>query len=320
MGHSYSASGRDLHIDRPLSNVAIVYRPEGMIADLVFPEVEVPNQSDLYWTWDPADAFRKENDLRAAGTEANRITRNLSSESFYCKNYALKDSLPYEDIANADAAELFVSRQARAEAVKDRLMTGWEYRMAVKCTDSSYVGSYSVVASAWTDWTNSDPFADIQGIIKSQWDRTGFRPNRAVLSGYAWWNFSNNATVISRLYGETTSAKGRIVTIEQAAGLLELEQLLIGGAFYNTAQEGQTMTLSSIWGDNALVYYAPKAPRKDKPSYGYSFRWKKITNMQAQVFDVPKKSCEEIQVGYYQDEKVTASALSHLLTGVGSSQ
>ena len=43
-------------------------------------------------------------------------------------------------------------------------------------------------------------------------------------------------------------------------------------------------------------------------------------NFQAEVFDVPSKKAEEIQVGYYQDEKITASTLAFLITGCNSSQ
>lgn len=314
------ATGRDIHIDAPLSNVVIAYRPEGMIADLIFPTVAVQKQHDLYWVWDHGDAFRKQDDLRAPGVEANLITRSISSGTYFAKNYALKDRIPYEDIENADAGTLFAERSARAEAIKDRLMLGWEYRVAAKCTDSSYVGSFSNTASAWTDWDNSDPLADVMSAMKSQQDRTGYRPNRLVFSGYAWHHFSNAAAVIDRMYGNQTSAKGRVVTRQAVADMLEVDQLLVGGAYYNTAAEGQTMSLSQIWGQNVLCYYAPQQARKDKPSYAYSFRWEKIMNMQAQVFDLPKASAEEVQVGYYQDEKVTASALSHLITFVGCSQ
>lgn len=316
------STGRELVLDVPLTNVAIAYRPEGMIADLIFPVVDnLPKQGGMYFKWDPADAFRIVPDLRAPGTEAKRLVRSVSSDTFWCPNYALKDNIPYEDIENADAPAVFVARQSRAEAILDTLHLGWEYRVAVKCTDSSYVGSYSVVASAWTDHANANPLEDMISAIKIQEDITGYRPNRGVLSGYAWHHFRNNANVIGRLFGDSTSTnKGRIVTRKNAADLLELDDLLVGGAYRNTAQEGQTMTLSQVWGDNAMVYYAPSQPRIDKPSYGYTLRWKKIMAMQAEVFQNNKAKAEEVQVGYYQDEKITASALSHLVTGVGSSQ
>ena len=63
-------------------------------------------------------------------------------------------------------------------------------------------------------------------------------------------------------------------------------------------------------------------PRKDVPSFMYSFRWNGVPgmSMQAEIFDRKYKKSQEVQLGYFQDEKITASTLGFLMTGVGSSQ
>lgn len=317
-------TGRDVHIDVPLSNVAIAYRPEGMIADQIAPIVPVPKQSDAYYVWNQADAFRAEDDKRAPGTEANVMARNMSSGTFYCLNYALKERTPYEDLRNADASFVFLSRQARAEAVKDKLMLNMEYRVAMQCTSGSNVGSYSTVASAWTTFTtgNSDPIANINTAINNVEDSTGYRPNSMIIGSYAWRLLRQHADMILRTFGYQTTGGGRVVTINHVKSLFELDRVLVGGAYYNTADEGQTMSLSQLWHDNVLVYYAPMTPRIDKPSFMYGFRWNAVQgmNMQAEVFQLPRAKAEEVQLGYYQDEKITATNLAFLIKGVGSSQ
>lgn len=315
-------TGRDVHIDVPLSNVAIAYRPEGFIADQLFPIVPVPKQSDGYYIWSLADVYRVEDDLRAPGTEANKVEFTVSSATFFCINRALKHTLPYEDIKNADAGFIFTERSARAEFVKDKLYLAWEYRAATKMTSGSNVGSYSAIASGWTG-SGADPIEDLNTAINNIEDATGQKPNSIVFGRYAWRVFRENSAVLNKFYGTAgASATGRLVTQNMVKDLFEMERLLVGGAYRNSNDEGQSASLSLMWGDNVLVYYAPMQPRKDKPSFGYSFRWNEVPgmNMTAEVFDDPKKKCEEIQLGYYQDEKITASALGFLLTGVGSSQ
>lgn len=39
-------TGKDVHVDVPLSNVAIAYRPQNLIAEEICPIVSVPKQSD----------------------------------------------------------------------------------------------------------------------------------------------------------------------------------------------------------------------------------------------------------------------------------
>lgn len=320
------ATGRDVHVDVPLSNVAIGYTPKGFIADQIAPIVPVNKQSDGYYIWSQADAFRVDDDLRAPGTEANVIARSVTSDTFFARNYALKDRIPYEDIENADASFIITKRNSRAVFIKNKLMLAMEKRVALKCTSGSNVGSYSAVASAWTTYTTakSAPIADINTAIQNVEDTTGYKANSIIFGRYAWRHFREHEDVIDRIYGSVDKGRSaRIVTQEMVKALFELDRVLIGGAYYSTADEGQSASLAQLWNDNVLVYYAPMTPagpEQEEPSFMYSFRWNKIMNMEARVFDLPKAKAEEVELGYYQDEKITASGLGFLLTGVGSSQ
>ena len=311
-----STTGRGVHINTPLNNVAIAYRPNSMIADQIAPVVNVNKQSDSFYKWEIADAFRIWESKRAPATEANVMERNMSSDTYYAKNYALKDRIPYEDIENADAGMLFTERSSRIMSIKDALMLDMEQRVALKCTSGSNVGSYSATGSAWDDYANSDPILDIETGILNVEDSTGYRPNSILLSRKAWRHLRNNTTLIGRIFGEQSR---KVVKPADIADLFELERVLVGGALYNTAARNQTATLSPLWSDDVLIYYAPKTARKDAPSFMYSFRWNKISNMQAYIYQLPKSKAEEIELAYYQDEKITASALGFLITNVESS-
>jgi len=315
------ATGRDVHVDVALSNVAIAYRPEGMIADQIAPIVPVNKQSDAYYIWSAADAFRVEDDKRAPATEANVITRSVSSGTFFADNYALKDRIPYEDIENADAGFIFTERASRTQYVKDKLMLSMEYRVAMQCTSGSNIGSYDTTNSAWTDYTNARPIADIKTGMNVVEDTTGQRPNSIIFGRYAWRHFVENSDVIDRVYGNVTNGKtARMIGIEHAKAVFECDRVLVGGAYYNSTEEGQTLSLSQLWNDNVLIYYAPMRPRKDVPSFMYAFRWNKVMQMTAAVHQLPRAKAEEVELGYYQDEKITASTLGFLITGVGSAQ
>jgi len=314
------ATGRDIHVDVPLTNVAIAYRPEGMIADLIAPIVSVPKQSGTYWEFLAADAFRTQQDLRSPGALPNLLTKDISSGTFFAKNYALRDVIPYEDIENADAGTVITARNMRAEAIKDKLMLNAELRVANQVTSGSNVGSYSATASSWAG-AGADPVADVNTGINNVHDLTGIRPNSIVMGNYAWRLFREHSTVIGRVFGDVDKGQSaRMVSRQQAAALFEMERFLVGGGYINTADEGLTMSLSQIWNDNCLAYYAPMQPRIDKPSFMYAMRWAKVMAMQAEVHQLPRQKGEEIHLGYYQDEKLTGASLGFLITGVGSSQ
>ena len=123
------ATAQDLHIDQALSEMALGYRPEGMIADMVFPVVDVSKQSDLYIIWSRADRLRLHDTKRAPATEAKKIEESVSSSTYFANNYALKSSIPIEDFKNADPIFLDNLNTGKTELVMDALLLDWEVRL-----------------------------------------------------------------------------------------------------------------------------------------------------------------------------------------------
>lgn len=318
----YAATGRDVYIDVPLSNMAISYRPTGMIADALAPIVSVTKQSGAYPIWSIADAYRLEDDERAPGTEATPVTWDVSSDLYYCKNFALKTRVPWEDLENADPWYIINSREAKARRIKDKLVLKWESRVASKVCSGTNVGSYTACVSVWNVSAGAgDPIGDINNALKNIEDSTGVRPNSIVFGRAAWRAFREHNTVIGRLYGTAGAGNpARIVTREGAKAIFEVDNILIGGAYKSTKDKGLGASLSMMWASNVLVYYAPAAPSIDDPSFMYSMRWPKVRDldMAATVRSIEPKQCDEIELGYYQDEKITAKELGFLITSTVS--
>ncbi|MEE8394800.1 MAG: major capsid protein [bacterium] len=313
--------GRSAHIDRHLSNVAINYRPMGFIADRVFPVVRVPKQSDLYVIFEQADLFRREDTRRARGGEANKIHSRVSSASFYCENFALKADVTLEDHANADPLFINGFEEGRVMRVQDALFLDWELRVATQLTTDANVGTVAAVGSAWTDYANADPLNDIWTMVDNVEGATGYRPNKILFSGDAWRNFRRNSSVIDKATNPNVSGGGNYPSVQAAEDLLEME-VLVGGAYYNSAEEAVAQSLSRIWGDHVLVYFAPTQPTIDAPSAGYNFRWAApgLPNWQVERHPYDsRRHCSEVEVGYYQDEVVTAKPLIAKISNVTSS-
>jgi len=317
MGQS---SGRDLHIDVLLSNLAIGYMVEDTVAGLIAPVVQVAKQSDAYAIFSRADALRIEDARRSPGTEANKVSRTISSDTYYANNYALKYPVTIEDRENADPIQKQNIINDGAQYVTDKLKLDWEARVSGQVNSTSNVGSSAAVASEWDAAASSDPLGDMNLALDVIQDRTGKRGNRIVMGLAAWRSLRRNDQILNRLFG--TNNGGGFANTQQVASLLEIDQLLVASAYQNTGNEAQAESLSALWGDNVLAYYAPAAASRDEPSFMYSFRWATggLPNMQAErhPFDSKTKS-EEVEVGYYQDEKITGDEYSFLLTAVNSS-
>ncbi len=158
------ATSHDVHIDQALSEMALGYRPEGFIADMVFPIVDVGKQSDLYVEWSRSDRLRVHDTKRAPGTEAKRIYESVSSGTYYSSNYALKTDVTIEDLKNADPIYVDNLKEGKTELVLDGLLLDWEVRLANQVTSGSNVGTYTAIGSSWTG-SGADPLGDINTMI-----------------------------------------------------------------------------------------------------------------------------------------------------------
>lgn len=314
------STGRDLHIDKLLSQMAISYMENETIAGTIAPVVTVQKQSDAYSIFSRADAFRTEEDKRSPGAEANKITRTISSDTYYAHNYALKYPITIEDRENADPVHRQELWNDAANYVTRKLALSWEVRAAALAFNTANVGSSSGVASEWDAAASSDPIGDLQTAMDIVEDTTGTRPNRLLMGNQAWRSLRRNDDILNRIFG--TNNGGGFPNTAQVANLLEVPQIIVGNVYRNTANEAQAEALENIWTDHVLAYFAPERASRDLPSFMYSFRWASggLPNMQAErhPFDAKTKT-EEVEVGYYQDEKVTGSEYAHLLLSVNSS-
>ena len=91
-----------IHVDRPLTNISIAYKSEGLISDQLFSVVPVLKESDTYFVFDKAHALRNPQTLRANGAEANEDQLVLSTAAYTLEEHALKEIITDRDRENQD--------------------------------------------------------------------------------------------------------------------------------------------------------------------------------------------------------------------------
>lgn len=316
-----SATGRDLHVDMLLSQFAQNYRPEGMIADQIFPIVPVAKESDSYPIFNRGEAFAIENTQRSRGTQANRVTRSVSSGQYVAKNYALAYDTPIEDRANMDAAWQFEMEAGAVQYLQNKLMLDWDRRVFAMAVAN--VATTFLCGSSWIGATNGDPFSQIIQMQEQIKATTAQRPNSLVVGWRAYSWMRRNLNMRNLING--TNNGGGIVSRQQLQDIFEVDRFLVADAFYNPSNENKTAAFSTVFPQDAvLAYHAPMAPTREMPSFGYSLRWTASelgVPMAAIRHEYESRSrVDGIEVQYYQDEKIIGSEYGVLLTGVGSAQ
>ncbi len=261
-----------IHIDTALSEISIAYKPQGFIADQVFPEVPVDKQSDKYYIWTKGFWMRNSVEKRTPGDTYPEGRLQLSNTSYYCDLYHLAFPIPDEDRSNADpGVELEI---AGAEWLKTQFMLNREIKMVADMFVTSVWGT-TVTGTTdyvkWDDYDNSDPVTDINTGMQTIQKATGQRPNTLVLGKEVFDILAEHPNLLEKF--KYTSPG--ILEVEQVRKALRVEKLLVGEAAYESTIEGDTTpTQSYIWGKNALLAYVPPRPGQRVAAAGYTFVWK----------------------------------------------
>lgn len=308
------ATGRALHIDIPLSNVAVeAFDSSGdYVAGNVFPPVSVDKQSNTYYTLDSASWLLVPDTYRAPKTVANKVEFSVSSDTYFARNYALGSDITLEDMANADKAVML--RQRSVNLSIEGLKRSYEVRTAAKMIANVSSVARLTSADAW-DAVNS---ADIVGQVTNAriylQGLTGLRPNAAVIDWRSLQYARTNA--LARDYTKYV-VKGKL-GIDTLMELWEIDNLYVARSMKNNSPESATASLTSIWGPTFALFVEGPATMQTQ-AYGLGFRWKPegaSTDFQVerQVFSgAGTKKVETVEASYFQDEKVLSSNLGYYI-------
>lgn len=261
----------DIHVDTPLSDIAIAYKNTIFIADQVFPIVPVEKQSDKYYIWDKGSFLTNQVELRTPGDTYPEGRIKISTDEYYCDLYHLGYAIPDEDVANQDeAVEL---EETGAEWMAHQFALNREIQIAAAIFaatiwDSDLAGGTDFVQ--WSDYVSSDPISDIDTYSETIEQSTGATPNTLVL-GRQTWNILRRHPLLLDMYKHTGVA---ILNEAQVAAALDIDTILVGRATQRTSAEGASTAVQAyIWGKHALLLYVPPSPGKRVPAAGYTFTW-----------------------------------------------
>jgi len=98
------------------------------------------------------------------------------------------------------------------------------------------------------------------------------KPNTFVLGRSVWTAVKRHPKVVAAVLGSASSS-GR-VTKEALADVLEIDRIIVGEGWVNTARKGQTANMVRCWGKHAaLLYVNPNADTERGITFGLTAQW-----------------------------------------------
>lgn len=294
-------------IQPELTAIALAYRNPALIADQVLPRVPVGKQEFKYLKHTLAESFT------IPDTKVGRISRPTQVEfsatevADYCVGYGLEDAVPDADIQNAPPN--FDPLGRAAEGLTDLIALDREQRTAALVFNvNSYTASTNrtqlQTTSQWSH-TDSNPInAMLEGL-----DSCIMRPNVLILGQAVWAKVRQHAKVVAAIFGPSNAG---VVTREQLAQILEIDAVLVGQGWVNTAKKGQTASISRLWGKHAAAIYRDNfASATRGTTFGFTAQWGSIESSQRFDPDIGLRGGTRVRVGEYVKELVTATDLGY---------
>lgn len=259
-----------------LTSIALAYRNQRMIADDVLPRVPVERQVFKYSAYTLEDGFTVPDTRVGRKSKPNEIDWTATELTDQTRDYGLEDGIPYADVANTQGQPATpINPEARStELLTDLILLDREVRVANLVFDAAqYPTANKTTLSGttqWSDFANSDPVGDILGAL----DVPLVRPNVLVLGRAVFTKLAQHPKIVKAYFGN--AGDSGVVPRQFLAQLFELDDVLVGEGWVNTAKKGQAASMARVWGKHAaLIYRNPNVtnPAQGSVTFGITAEW-----------------------------------------------
>ena len=243
------------HLDQTLTNLSIaLVKQAGFIGDIVAPVVPVSHESDAYAVFGAEDLRLDAGGYGGKGlTGRSSVTETLNQ--YLCQEYTKESAIPWQKMRNADAA---LRLEMRATAlVTNNLKLRREKQVAdLLATAATFTNTAALSGADCWDKDTSTPVSKVADAKETIRALIGVEPNTLVLGPHVWAHLRIHPDVCQRVFGLLPNTPA---TVEQAAAVLGVDQILVGKGVYRTdiddGSAAKTVTLADVWGKIAVVCY-----------------------------------------------------------------
>lgn len=238
-----------------LTAIAIAYKNPDVayIADEVMPRVPVA-QKFKYLKLNQGDFFTVPDTKVGRKSEPNVVEFGATEVTDSVEDWWLDDIVPNDDIQAAANANYDPLGRA-VEGVTNLVMLDREIRVANK---TFTLGNWAAAnrttlagTSQWSDYAASNP---VDAILAAM-DLCLIRPNVLVLGQAVWTKLRQHPKVVEAV--KATGAGGvnaaGVVARQQVAELFEVNKVLVGTGWVNSAKKGQTPSMTRVWGKHCAL-------------------------------------------------------------------
>lgn len=254
-----------IHI--PATVMSTGFTNDEYIADRICPLVRVPKSKFSYYEFTKS-RFKIPELLRAPRTQFKRGDIGVTLITDGTSQYGWEE--PIDDTERRDYENDIDLEMEKAEDGTDITMLAYEKRVAALLLSTTNITQNVTLSSAtdkFSDPDNSDPIGVFKTARLAIHKAVARKARIAVMALPTFENLRLHAQLTQHFKYTTPES----ITAQMMAKFFELDEILVGGALYDTAKEGQTPDLDYVWGKDILIAYVERSPGRYRPSLAYTF-------------------------------------------------
>jgi hypothetical protein len=298
--------------------IALAYRNAELIADMVLPRTPVTAREFIWDLYTKADAFTIPDTKVGRKGVPTEVEFGATEETSSVIDYGLQFTVPQEDVLAAASKPGLDPLGRHTEQTTDLILLDREKRVAdLVFAAATYATANKVTLSGDDQWNSgaagSDPIADILGASEGML----MKPNVLVLGSQTLHGLRQNSKVVAAAYPMGGNAvSGGVVSMGALQDLFEVDKILVGRAYYNTAKPGQTPAYSRIWGKHAALLRIANIAgvRGTNISFGVTAEYESRVAFTRQDPDIGLRGGVRGKVGESVKELITANDCGYLFT------
>ena len=310
----------DVHVDRLNSNFLLAYLQEGrgFVAGQVFPTIPTDRRSNYYPKYPKEYWLKSQLALRGPGAQSQEVHFDTDNDSTYFCN-VIAGHLPIDEQTEANADAPYNPRRDATKFLAEQALLYREIDWASNFFVTGIWGTSVTVATLWSA-ANSTPLIDLETGMYTVQSQTGRSPNVFVMGRKVWRILKNHSAVIARLDDGQTSGPAT-ASLDALARLIGVDKCLVMGGIKNTADLGQTASLSFIGDADALLVYSAPSPGRLIPTAGACFAWTGYLGANAEGGRItswyePSRKSNLVEIEFAIQHKLIASDLGYFFAAV----
>lgn len=297
----------------------------GFVAQRVMPVLNVAKASGKFGRIPIEQLLQTRTTNRASGSGYARGNWKFTDDSYATEEHGAEE--PVDDREAKLYADYFSAEQVSAQRAYDAVLRNAELRAsALIFNTGTWTGSSltTAVGTPWSTVATAQPITDVEAAVRKVHSNSGLWPNALVINNLTFRNLRLCEQVKDAIAATGAGSPNKATDITEAmlAAVFDLAHIIVAGkgrsGAYNSAKEGQAVTLSQIWSStNAMVCRVAETNDIREPCIARTFHWAEDGSQVGGTIETYRDETvrsDIVRVRHDVDEKVIYTEMGHLLT------